>query len=184
MPTPARAIEVGLELVATGTLASQVPGEETTFDGYSDSGGFGVGLMVLHRFQLLPALSVDPWVDVQTPISIDAGGGTKSSFVPFDLGLRTGLTLGSWEPFVGVVGQLAFMTQAPVSLNPVIGGLGPNIGLDVAVWLLRVGVDLRAIYTLTPFQSTPTPGFSEHAWELTAILAGRLVLERLWEAER
>jgi hypothetical protein len=179
----AEAIEVGLEFVATGTLASPVPGEGDV-GGYSAAGKFGIGLMVLHRFQLAPPLSLDPWVDVQTPIAIDTGGGGTSSFVPFDFGLRAGLSLGRWEPFLGAVGQLAFTTQAPTPLNSVIGGVGPNVGLDFDVWLLRVGAELRAIYTLTPFPSVPTPGLSEHAWELTALLNARFVLEEVWAAQR
>jgi hypothetical protein len=122
---------------------------------------------------------LDLWADVQTPIQLQTavlatgGGQSAPKYIPIDLGLRLGLNIGLLQPYVGILGQAAIVTDGAgnPSLNNPLWGLGGDLGLDIAVFILRFGIELRGVETLTPIQSDPDQG---GAFEFEALASVRL----------
>ena len=77
---------------------------------------------------------------------------------------------------VGVLGQAGILTDsagAP-NLNSPLWGLGGDIGLDIAIAILRLGIELRGVQTLTAIESDPTEGDQGSAFEFEALASVRL----------
>jgi hypothetical protein len=186
LASPAQALEAGVEAGLVGTLASNVPLYDAS--GYDVAGGGFVGLIVEQQFRL-SYFHIDLWGDVQTPLPIAPLGGTTANYVPIDLGVRGGPALGPCEPYLGLLGQTAILSSTPLyapNLNAAVFGLGADLGLDVAIWELRFGIEARAVYTMTALATdvpTERQGVSapdrEQAWEVSALLSVRYVIPAL-----
>jgi len=130
----ASSLELGAEVGLVGLLESDVP----LFDagGYDTNADSFLGVIAAQQLSL-SWLRLDVWLDVLTQIPIDVVGGAPAQYVPVDLGVRGGVGLGRWDPYVGVLGQFAVLTGKSsvdaVPLNPDFFGMGCDLGLDVAV---------------------------------------------------
>ena len=165
VPSQARAIGFGIEGGGTFTKSSGTgasPDEVWTANG---------GIIVENVFPIA-VLFLDLWADVQTPLEIETGGAAASKYVPIDLGLRLGLAIGPIQPYVGVLGQAAILTDSAgaLSLNNPLWGLGGDLGLDIAVLIFRFGVELRGIETVSAVAS----GNVGSAFEFEALASARL----------
>jgi len=171
MPTRALAFGFGIEGGGTYTQTSGLnasPSNIWTLNG---------GIIIENNFPIA-VLFLDLWADVQTPIQLQAtpnmGTGQPSpKYIPIDLGLRLGLDIGLLQPYVGVLGQAAIVTDGSgvLNLNSPLWGLGGDLGLDIAVVFLRFGIELRAVETLTAIESEPSEG---SAFEFEALASVRL----------
>jgi len=130
------------------------------------------GIIIENNFPIA-VLFLDLWADVQTPIELQTGGAAAAKYIPIDLGLRLGLNIGLLQPYVGVLGQAGIVTDGAgtPNLNSPLWGLGGDLGLDIAVSILRFGVELRGVETLTPIVSDPNAG---SAFEFEALASVRL----------
>jgi hypothetical protein len=154
--------------------------------GYDEASGSFIGLIVEQQFRL-SYFRFDLWGDVQTQIPISYIGVNNADYVPIDLGLRAGPALGRFEPYLGLLGQAAIRTTTPgPNLNAAVLGMGGDLGMDVAIWELRAGIEARGLSTLTSFGTdapTNRQGVSapnrEQAWELSALLSVRYVIPSL-----
>ena len=104
------------------------------------------------------------------------GGRPPSKYIPIDLGLRLGLAIGPIQPYVGVLGQAAILTDSAgaLNLNNPLWGLGGDLGLDIAVLIFRFGVELRGIETVSSIASDPVAGNQGSAFEFEALASVRL----------
>lgn len=150
---PATAIGVGIEGGATYT--------QTIHMGSPNSAWTANGGVILDTLFPLSAVFLDLWADVQTPIELQTSASASyavPSYVPIDLGLRVGLSLGLLRPYAGILGQAAILIDGggyPNFVNPVLG-LGADLGLDFAITILRLGVELRAVGTVSSVWQGPT----------------------------
>jgi hypothetical protein len=184
-----RLASLALVIAATAAL---VPGRALAFGfgvegggNFTKTSGLGAspdnvwtpngGIIIENNFPIT-VLFLDLWADVQTPIEMQNGGAAPSKYVPIDLGLRLGLNIGLLQPYVGVLGQAGIVTDsagAP-NLNSPLWGLGGDLGLDIAVTILRFGIELRGVETLNSIASGPVDGNIGSAFELEALASVRL----------
>jgi len=140
------------------------------------------GGIIIENIFPVTVLFLDLWADVQTPIQLQtgfqlqSGGQASAKYVPIDLGLRLGLNIGLLQPYVGVLGQAGIVTDGAgtPNLNSPLWGLGGDIGLDIAVFILRFGIELRGVETLTAIESDPVNGNIGSAFEFEALASVRL----------
>jgi hypothetical protein len=173
LPAQAFAIGFGIEGGGTYTKTSGLgsPNDIWTLNG---------GIIIENSFPIA-VLFLDLWADVQTPIQLQTGsvlqsGGAAPKYVPIDLGLRIGLNLGLLQPYIGVLGQAGILTDSAGApdLNSPLWGLGGDIGLDIAIAILRLGIELRGVQTLTAIASDPAGGDEGSAFEFEALASVRL----------
>ncbi len=163
-PPAAAAMDLGVGLEGAAT-ATGVRGLGVTD---SSAGNLGVGLMVEERFDLTLA-ELELWEDVQTPIPLQTGGSFAAAYVPAELGLRIGLGVGPLRPFVGIlVNDLVLNARPPdgPAPSPMIFGAGGELGADIVILFLRIGLDFRGFETLSnPVQGSSAPygGFGVQA---------------------
>jgi hypothetical protein len=184
----ARALELGVELGLAATQASHVPssinqqlgsGAPSPDDGPQLATGVIGGLVVEQSLRFDP-FRLDLWGDLEFPVRVPDSSVQNVPFLAIDLGVRGGLALGPFEPYVGVLGQTGFLV-GPLGdavyypyLHPVLAGLGADLGLDMAVWVMRVGVELRFVGVVSAIQETRPS--EEQADELSALLSVRFVI--------
>lgn len=176
---PAQAIGFGVEGGTTFTATSGVDASHGTI--WSGN----AGLLVEDVFPI-GRVFLDPWADVQTPIEMQNGFALTGTpdYVPIDLGLRFGLRFGLLQPYCGVVGQAAILTDSKGTTlldNPV-WALGGDLGLDIAVSLFRIGFELRALQNVSSLVTDGTIGPASRyhsfggAFEFEALASFRLSL--------
>jgi hypothetical protein len=171
-PAHALAIGFGIEGGGAFTQASGLP------DGAATSAWTPTGGIIVENTFDIAVIFLDLWADVQTPLQLQTGGDVAAKYVPIDLGLRVGLAIGPIQPYVGILGQLAINTDSGdgPALNSPIWGLGGDLGLDIALFVFRFGVELRAVETLT--QIVADSGGAEvnegNAFEFEALASVRL----------
>ncbi len=167
----AQAIGVGLEGGATATFSSFASG----YSGPSTAGGATAGLIVDEEYTFL-LLFMDFWADVQTPtLRFQTGGVDSAQYLPVDLGVRAGLNFAVLHPYVGLLGQMAVEINdggGPSPTSPLFG-VGADVGLDVAVWVFRFGVELRGVDVLSPIIAT-SAGQPSGAYELQGLGSARV----------
>lgn len=142
---------VGVEGAATATGVRGLPITSST------AGDLGLGLMLEERFDL-EVVELDLWEDGQTPVPLQTGGAYAASYIPLDVGLRVGLGFSLLRPYVGVLVNDLHLTQRPsdgAGVNSNLLGAGGDIGCDLVILMLRIGVELRGFETLTPLASAP-----------------------------
>ena len=149
---------VGVEGAASATGVRGLP------LGSSAAGNLGVGLMLEQRFNL-DVVELELWEDGQTPVPLQTGGDYAASYVPLDLGFRLGLGFSPLRPYVGVLVNDLHLTQKPsngANINSDIFGAGGDLGCDLVLWLLRIGIEVRGYETLTSIAqggAAPQGGF-------------------------
>jgi hypothetical protein len=177
VPSQALAFGFGIEGGGTFTKTSGLGSPDNI---WTPNGG----IIIENNFPIA-VLFLDLWADVQTPIQLQTGfqiSGTSGStnaapkYIPIDLGLRLGLNIGLLQPYVGVLGQAGIVTdgQGVPNLNNPLWGLGGDLGLDIAVFILRFGIELRGIETLNSVESDPMAGNVGSAFEFEALASVRL----------
>jgi len=174
MLAPSRALAFGFGVEGGGTL-TLASGTNSFATLKSDLWSANGGIIIEHNFPIA-ALFLDPWADVQTPITLNAGVNA-SQYVPIDLGLRLGLNLGLLQPYLGVLGQVSLIAPRSGPLdgrNSPLWGLGGDLGLDIAVAILRFGIELRGVETLTPIETDPVLGNIGSVFEIEALASVRL----------
>jgi hypothetical protein len=170
---PARAFAFGFGIEGGGTY-TQTSGLNASPNNLWTANG---GIIIENNFSVA-ILFLDLWADVQTPIQLQSGlpqgtGEAAPKYIPIDLGLRLGLNLGLLQPYVGVLGQAAIVTDGSgvPNLNNPLWGLGGDLGLDLAVFFLRFGIELRGVETLNAVETGPDQG---SAFEFEALASVRL----------
>ncbi|MHB1846511.1 MAG: hypothetical protein ACYCWW_16945 [Deltaproteobacteria bacterium] len=163
--TPAaRAMDVGLGLEGAATAT----GVRGLSPGDSAAGNLGVGLQLEERYPLT-LVELELWEDIQTPIALQTGGSYAAGYYPAELGLRLGLGIGPLRPYVGILVNDLILSDRPSdgpTPNPMIFGAGGELGADIVILFLRVGLDFRGFETLTnPVQGSAPPygGFAVQA---------------------
>jgi len=155
---PAKAMAFGIGVEGGGTF-TQSSGLGANANSVWIANG---GIIIENNFPIA-ILFLDLWADVQTPIalqtgfSLSTGGGATAKYVPIDLGLRLGLNIGLLQPYVGVLGQAGILTESggTPNMNSPLWWLGGDIGLDLAFFIFRVGIELRALETISSIVSNP-----------------------------
>jgi hypothetical protein len=156
----AYAIGAGVEGGGTATFTSFASGPDYTAPASQTAGGAAAGIIVDEEFTFL-LLFMDLWGDIQLPTyRLQTGGSDAAAYLPVDLGFRAGLNFALIHPYVGVLGQMAFVNSdgGGPSLSSPIFGLGGDIGLDVAVLFFRFGVEVRGVNMLPPIVSGAMSG--------------------------
>jgi hypothetical protein len=157
--SPALAFGAGLEAGAT----VMAPQHSNLGDGSAGAATFGV--IIDESLHLDPKLFFDPWMDVQVPLVLPVYN-LSGSYWAIDLGLRFGIDLGLFSPYAGIVGQLLFPYSPPdcqgcnSGLNGGVFALGGDLGLDLTLDVLRFGVELRYLVTLTPLTQQMSDGYA------------------------
>jgi hypothetical protein len=138
---------VGLEFAGTGTHVGN--GLEGSAKGW---GGVGGGVILEQRFDL-PGVLLEAWEDVQTPLQVQTGSADQTAgYLPFDAGFRLGLAPGALQYYFGIVLQGLFLTSRPTqgaALKDAALALGGDLGLDLAVFFVRIGLEGRLTEVLT-----------------------------------
>lgn len=173
---PARALAFGFGIEGGGTY-TKTSGLGTPNDIWTPNGG----IIIENNFPIA-VVFLDLWADIQTPIQLQTGfqlqtgGASAPKYIPIDLGLRFGLNIGLLQPYIGVLGQAAILTdgQGVPNLNNPVWGLGGDLGLDIAVFILRFGIELRAVETVSSIVSDPVAGDQGSAFEFEALASVRL----------
>jgi hypothetical protein len=176
MLVPSRALAFGFGVEGGGTLT--LASGTNSFGGLkSDLWSANGGIIIENNFPIAD-LFLNPWADVQTPVALNAGE-TVTQYVPIDLGLRLGLNLGLLRPYLGVLGQVSLIAPRSGPLdgrNSPLWGFGGDLGLDIAVAILRFGIELRGVETLTPIETDPVLGSFGSVFEIEALASVRLSL--------
>jgi hypothetical protein len=145
----ASAFELGVGLELGGTLTSV---SNDVLTGSTTAGAFSFGLLLEQRFDLPQAL-IEIWEDVQpTSLQVESGvAGQNAAYLPIDVGLRLGLATSAIQPYVGVLAQWLILTSKPsqAALNNDALGIGGELGVDFALFFIRIGLDTRLTETVT-----------------------------------
>jgi len=168
LPARAFAFGIGIEGGVTGTYANGLS------SGSNAAGGATLGLIVEDEFDL-PLIFLDVWADGQlNTLRFQTGGVSPAEYLPFDLGLRVGLGFALLHPYVGLFGQMAFPTSdgGGPSLSSPLFGVGGDLGLDIAVFIFRFGVELRGVDILSSIPSDGS-GVPSGAWEIQGLGSAR-----------
>jgi hypothetical protein len=159
----ASAFELGTGLELGGT-ATHVGNVGNGWDGARGSGAFTGGVVVEQRFNV-PGVLLESWEDLQTPLWIQTGSPDQTAgYLPLDAGLRLGLAPGALQYYFGIVLQGLFLIDRPIqgaALKDAALGLGGELGIDLAVFFVRLGLEARLSEVLTglsPSGSNPNPG--------------------------
>ncbi len=174
-PIPALGIGFGIE---GGGSYTKTSGLGYLNDIWTPTGG----IIVEDEFPI-SVLCLDLWADVQTPTQLQTAYQTSGTgnftpvlkYIPIDLGLRLGLNIGLLQPYIGVLGQVGFLTDSDGSedINSPLWGLGGDLGLDLAVAMLRLGIELRGVETLTAIATDPAVSYGS-AIEFEALASVRV----------
>ena len=178
----ARGFELGVGLEGGGG-ASIAGNPALRLDGTRPAvaGSATVGLLLEQRFTLRPIL-FEIWEDAETPFTLQTGQTTPAGYVPLDVGVRTGLVFGAFEPYLGPVFQVAFLTTVPAqppALSSSLFGIGGDLGLDVRWNFFRFGVELRAVEVVGGIVAVQNPSGRDNpsaALELQGLASARLSL--------
>ncbi len=145
-PVLARAAELGagLEGGATATLLSS--GSTTT-----NAGSGTAGLLLEQRTDAGP-VEFTLWEDAQLAYRIDAGCSVYSclhgSLVPVDAGLRLGWGQSRVHPYLGFLAGYDVLRQSS-SLGQSFVAVGGDLGADVSLLFLRIGLEVRVFTNAT-----------------------------------
>jgi hypothetical protein len=164
----AMAFGVGIEGGGTVSYANGLPNGSSSF-----AGGAALGIIVEEEFDL-PLIFLDVWADGQVPTLRLQTGVNQATYLPFDLGLRVGLALAVLHPYVGLFGQMAIPNDdgGGPSLNSPLFGLGGDLGLDIALFIFRFGIEVRGVDMVS---TIPSEGSVPNgAWELQGLASVRL----------
>jgi len=173
LPVSASALELGVE---AGPTVRVQWGKSSNFEfGPDPDTSALLGILIEHSFRW-SALSLDVWGDLQYPLPLSAGSGVVSDYLPVDLGLRVGWVPDPFELYLGILGQLAFAANpaGATDLNAAALGIGGDLGVDIAFWVLRAGLEARAVQLLTPL--SPRSVESGSIDEIQALFSVRAVL--------
>jgi hypothetical protein len=161
-PERAQAFELGVGILFGGTYSWVSNNVETG----SQSAGVGsFGILLEQRFDV-PGVLLEVLEDVQfIPLLVQTGSPEHTAgYLPVDVGMRLGLARWALQPYVGVLAQGLFLTGDPggtPKLKQAAFGVGGELGLDLAVFFMRLGLEGRLTETVTdlaPSGSTPDPG--------------------------
>jgi hypothetical protein len=158
----AGAIELSAGLLGGGAYAWV---SENVGTGSQGAGGGSFGFILEQRFAM-PDLLLEVFEDFQpTPIQVQTGSASHTAgYLPVDVGARIGWGKSALQPYLGVIFQGLFLTGDPggqPKLKQAAFGVGGATGLDLAIFFLRVGLELRLTETVTglaPSGSVPDPG--------------------------
>ncbi len=150
----ADAFEAGVELGGMDTSSNGA----TSATPSTSSGSATFGVILLQPFHLIPLLQISTWEDFQTPFNVQTGATSTAQYWAVDVGARLGLDLGLLVPYAGIVGQLLILSSSPSdqSLNSTAWGLGGDIGVDLSIVILKIGLELRYLETLSPIATNTT----------------------------
>ena len=141
------AFTAGVQVGVMGTQAQNLPPGDGT---QATSGTFGV--ILEQPFHLIPLLQFEFFEDFQTPFYIQTGATNGAQYWGIDVGARLGLDLGILIPYAGIVGQALILSSTPAG-SPALNGnawaLGGEIGVDLSLLILKIGLDLRYLSTLS-----------------------------------
>jgi hypothetical protein len=158
MSASAGAFELGMGLEVGGTGTHVGNGLGTSARGW---GGISGGVILEQRFNV-PGVLLEAWEDVQTPLQIQTGSPERAAaYLLLDSGLRLGLAPGALQYYFGVFLQGLFLTSRPehgATLKDAALALGGDLGVDLAVFFVRVGLEARLSEILTglvPSCTTP-----------------------------
>jgi hypothetical protein len=156
--TASEAVALGVGIEAGGTVTSTqnaAPGNPST------AGDASLGVVLEHSFKLTPLLSLEPWIDFQTPFLIYVSHDLPGSYWAFDAGLRIGFEIGPVTPYAGLVGQLLALSTGPDCgechpplVSPAFG-LGGDLGAEFAIKPFGFGLEIRYLKTLTSLSQGP-----------------------------
>jgi hypothetical protein len=167
----ADAWEAGVEVGAMGTSSQGAAvGQSST------AGSATFGVILAQNFHLIPLLQFSTWEDFQTPFNVQTGGAS-SQYWAVDVGARLGLDLGLLIPYAGIVGQLLILGSSPQDemLNSTAWGLGADIGVDLSLIIIKVGLELRYLTTVSPIaKDTTVQPFPSSVQELELLGSVRL----------
>jgi hypothetical protein len=141
--------------VQGGIMGTSAQGMPAGTSSQATSGTFGV--ILEQPFHLIPLLQFEFFEDFQTPFYIQTGVTNGAQYWGVDVGARLGLDLGLLIPYAGIVGQLLILSSTPQGSRPLNGtawALGGDIGLDLSLVILKIGVELRYLSTLTNLTQT------------------------------
>jgi hypothetical protein len=164
----ARAVELSVGVLSggTSTRVSNWVGDTSGGESISRSAGtFSFGLIVEQRFRV-PGVLLEIFEDVQpTPVMIQTGSPTNTAgYLPVDLGVRLGLATSAVQPYLGAIFQGLFLTGHPgagAPLKQAAFAVGGSLGVDLAVFFVRLGLEARLTETVTglsPSGNDPNPG--------------------------
>jgi hypothetical protein len=150
----ADAFEAGVEVGGMDTSSNGA----TSATPSTSAGSATFGVILVQPFHLIPLLQISTWEDFQTPFNVQTGSTSTAQYWAVDVGARLGLDLGLLVPYAGIVGQLLILSSSPSdqSLNSTAWGLGGDIGLDLSIVILKIGLELRYLETLSPIATNTT----------------------------
>jgi hypothetical protein len=130
----------------------------------TSTGAFG---FILEQRFPVPQVLLEVFEDFQPiPIQVQTGSSAHTAgYLPVDLGMRLGYGGSSLQPYLGLQLQGLFLTGHPgagsAPLKQAALGVGGAAGLDVAIFLVRLGFEVRVTETVTglsPNGASPDPG--------------------------
>ena len=148
----AAALELGVGFFG-GYTYSWVP--DTLGPGESQNTSTGAFGFILEQRFPVPQVLLEVFEDFQ-PIPIQVRTGSQlhtAGYLPVDLGMRLGYGGSSLQPYLGLLMQGLFLTGHPgagsAPLKQAAFGVGGAAGLDVAIFLLRLGFEVRVTESVT-----------------------------------
>ncbi len=175
LASPATAFElgVGLEVGGTGTFA-QDAAQRPDGSRPANAGMVAVGGLVEERFDG-DAIAFELFEDVQSPFALETGGVSGATYVPVTAGVRTGLLIGPFVPYLGVLFSAAILTQRPAGSEPLsstIFGVGGTVGVDWVISDLRIGFEMRPLEIIGGIPAAPTQGLTPTTPSAALVLQG------------
>ncbi|HUB08789.1 MAG TPA: hypothetical protein VMB50_17410 [Myxococcales bacterium] len=168
-------VDLGVEGGAAVAFSQNVTGSELSGT---------AGLLLQLRWPVGP-LETAIWVDAGLPYSIGtATDGSNvvhtASYFPDDLGLRLGLRFSRVRPYVGALVEADAQVGSGFASTSFIA-LGGDAGFDVVVGSFRIGLELRAAWSVTALTScdfcdASIVTFAGRATVLRGLLSVRYVL--------
>lgn len=172
---------VGIELGGTGTFA-QDPAVRPDGTSPANAGVFAAGVLIEERFDG-DAIAFELFEDIDSPFSLQTGGTSGATYVPLLAGVRAGLRIGPFIPYLGLVIGAGLLASAPSGSEPLsssVADFGGTFGVDWVVADVRLGLEGRAVEILGGIPSTPesglTPTNPSAAFVFQALFSVRLTL--------
>jgi hypothetical protein len=152
----ARAVELAAGVMAGGTGTRVSNSVSATSGGAAISqsaGGASFGFILEQRF-FVPGVLLEAFEDFQpTPLPVQTGSATHTAgYMPVDIGVRLGFASSALQPYLGVIFQGLFLTGHPgegAPLKQAAFGVGGALGVDLAVFFVRLGLEARLTETVT-----------------------------------